>query len=180
MSAKVLILNLILLAVVLQSDLGRRKITLLRVARPIVTAAAIAPFFFAGTAIRGWGLTLEVAAGAVGLALGLLAAALLPVKYDPVTRVAYSQGGLGYLMLWVAVTAGRLFFAYGSTHIFGRQLGGFMAEHRIGAGALADSFIFLSLAMYLTRTIILLARWISRRRQGTAAAGRAASVIHAP
>ncbi|HWG14306.1 MAG TPA: hypothetical protein VG268_13625 [Streptosporangiaceae bacterium] len=161
----ILIFNLILLAVVLETDLGRRKITLFRVARPFVTAAIIVPFFFSAVALSGWGLGLELAGLAAGIGLGLVAAALLPVHWDPQDRRAYSRGGLGYALLWVVIAAGRILFSYGSQHLFSRDLGQFLMTSHISPGALADAFIFLSLAMYLTRSGVLWAKVRTLRRK---------------
>jgi hypothetical protein len=158
MDATTWILNLATLGVIAHSDIGRRRIGWFRLARPLLTIAAIVPFFLRNAATSGAGLALEVAGAGLGLLLGLAAAALMRVETDRDTGQPYSRAGVAYLALWTGVVAARILFAYGAQHWFSHQLGRFLFTNHISVAALTNSLIFMAITMVLARTGTLWAR----------------------
>lgn len=166
MDASVWIPQVVILAVVILSDYGVRKVTTARLVRPFIAAIVIVPFFFKGAAGSGNGLLLEVAGILAGIALGVLAASLMRVFADPETGLPATRGGLPYCLFWVVIVAARLYFAYGSQHVFTRQLGQWLYTSRITVDGLTAAIIFFSVAMLLGRTgaLALRARRLGSRQ----------------
>jgi hypothetical protein len=154
----VLIVTLVILTTVLIADLGIRKVTPLRLIRPFIAAGIVIPFFAKAVVTSGHGLLLEVAGVAAGAVVGGLAAACMRVRRDQRTGTVTSHAGVAYAAIWILVSGARLFFDYGSNHLFTAKLVHFGITHQISLAALTDSLIFFSLAMLLARTGALAAR----------------------
>jgi hypothetical protein len=197
MTANIVILQLAVLGVVLESDLGRRKIGWFRVLRPVITVIVIVPFFFTTLPTARNDLVLQGAGLLAGALLGLASVSplLVSVHWDPAWRphrrfrsartpvrppaspvrpAAVSQAGAGYALIWIVVTAGRLGFAYGAQHVFPAALGQFLVGHQLSDTALSNAFIFLALGMDLFRSILLWGRGRHARRAMTPPARNAA------
>ena len=142
MPASVWILNLVVLAVLLEADLARRKIGWFRVLRPLITAAAVVAVYLTSVPTSGHNLALEAVGAGVGILLGLAAHLFMSVSYSPVNSRrgvrdrAVSRAGFGYAAFWTVIFAGRLVFIYGSEHWFSRSLGQFLIAHQLSATGL--------------------------------------------
>jgi hypothetical protein len=150
-----LIVDAFVLAAVLESDLGHRKVTTFRLVRPVLIALAIVPLFLTAVTTHGHGLVLEVALAAAGILVGLLAMALMTVYRSPTTGGPVSRAGAAYAALWIVVVGARAAFTYGSHHWFASQLGHWMVRNAITGDAITDGLIFMAVTMVLTRTIAL-------------------------
>ena len=170
MSSSVWIINLVVLGVVLEADLGRRKITWPRLARPVIVAGAIVIYYLKRTpvAIHGGGLAFELVLAALGIVLGLAAGLIFRVFRDNGTR--WSQAGVAYALLWIVVIGTRIGFAEATSHSHSLQV--WLGVHRITADAITDGLIFMAVGMLLTRTATLRLRGAARSA-GTSDAERA-------
>jgi uncharacterized transporter YbjL len=170
MSASVWVINLVVLGVVLEADLGRRKITWFRLARPVVVAGVIVIYYLARTpvATRSGGLAFELGLAALGVVLGLAAGLIFRVFRDK--GIPWSQAGIGYALLWIVVIGARIGFAEAASH--SRNLQVWLGTHHITSDAITDALIFMAVGMLLTRTATLRLR-AAALPAGTSGPGRA-------
>lgn len=178
--SKDVILTLVILAVVLESDLGRKKVGWFRIARPIVVAAVIVPIYFKNLPTSGhnpllWGLGLLI-----GIVFGLTAVSPLFVSVGvdsefrgwlakrrgtPGKPAAVTVAGAGYAVVWIAVSAARLIFSYGAIHFFPHALNVFLRKHQLSYDSLTDALIFVPVGMDVFRSVGLLTRGSSALRE---------------
>ena len=157
MPASVWIINLVVLGVVLEADLGRRRITSFRLARPVLVAGAIIAYYLRKTPVAtgGGGLAFEIALAVLGILLGLAAGAAFGVFRDT-DGFPRSRAALGYALLWVVVIGARIGFSYGASH--SRSLQVWLGTHHITSDALTVALIFMAAGMLLARTGTLVFR----------------------
>jgi hypothetical protein len=153
MPASVWIINLVVLGVVLEADLGRRKITWFRLARPVIVAGAIVIYYLTRTpvATRSGGLGFELALAALGILLGLAAGVIF--RIFRAGQTTWSQAGVGYAALWILVIGARIGFAYATSHSHSLQV--WLGTHHITSDAVTDALIFMAVGMLLLRTATL-------------------------
>ena len=184
MPAKVWLFNLIVLAVILEADLGRRKIGWFRVLRPLIASAAALALFTTSVPTSGHNLALQAAGVGAGVVLGLAAHLFVTVGFDPAKGTkdrpggrAVSWAGFGYATFWVVVFGARLAFIYGTVHWFPRPLGQFLAAHQLSGAALTDALLFMAIAMALARSALLAARGRTAARHALTKGGHPAGVL---
>jgi hypothetical protein len=166
MSTAQLILNGALLVFVLWTNLGTRVVTGRRLLLPVVLVLVAGWFFLQDLPITAGDARLELAGALIGVALGVAAATLMPVRRDGAGRIV-TTAGVGYAVLWITVIGGRIAFAYSATGWASRSVGEFsMAQQITGADAWTAAFVLMALAMVLTRVAVTAAhaRIITTRR----------------
>jgi hypothetical protein len=151
------IVNLVVLTVVLEADLGHRKIVWFRLLRPLLVAGVIIAYYLAkdGVSGSGKGLAFELALAAGGIALGLLAGAVFRVRREA-DGLAWSDAGFAYAVLWLLIIGARLGFVYTTTHTHAVEH--WLAQNQISALAVTDALIFMAVGLLLARTGTLLGR----------------------
>ncbi|MBD0744516.1 hypothetical protein [Streptomyces sp. CBMA152] len=163
-----------ILIIILSTDLGTRKVTNMRVLRSILAVVIVIAAFVHSLPLDGNDPSLQLAGIGVGVISGLIAAALLPAHRDSAGDIV-TKGGIGYALVWIVLSAGRVAFAYGSEHWFADGIMRFSIDQKLsGQDVYSNAFVFMSLSMVLTRTAVLLARRRRLLAEGAPAAGNTA------
>jgi hypothetical protein len=149
-----------ILIIILATDIGRRRITTMRMVRSVVAVAVVIAIFVHSLPTKGDNdLSLQLVGIGTGVICGLVAGMLLPAHRDASSGELYTVGGIAYAMVWVVLSAGRIVFAYGAEHWFTADLVKFSIDYGIsGQDTYSNAFVFMALAMVLTRTALLLVK----------------------
>ena len=156
-----------ILIIILATDIGRRRITTMRMVRSVIAVAVVIAIFVESFPTKGNDISLQLVGVGTG---GLIAGVLLPAYKDATSGELYTIGGIGYALVWIVLSGGRVLFAYGAEHWFTMDLVKFSIDYKIsGQDTYANAFVFMSLAMVLTRTAVLLAKMRKLKGQNTGA-----------
>jgi hypothetical protein len=151
------LLNFALLAFVLYSNLGTKAVTRKRMVRPLIIVAITAATFLTSVPGAGNDRALEAVGLLSGVALGLVSALLVRVRWT--TAGVVTTAGAGFAALWIATIGGRIAFAYGADHWFSQGLVNFSRSHDItSSDAWAAAFVLMALAMVIARTVVTAAQ----------------------
>jgi hypothetical protein len=156
------------LVVILTSDLGRRRVTAMRLIRPLIAVGIVMAVFFHSLQLAGNDLSLQLVGVGIGAILGLTAGAMLPAHMDSSGQV-YTRAGVLYALFWIAMSGARVAFVYGIEHWFTAAIITFSIKYRIsGPEVYANSLVLMALATVLARTAVVMNR---RRRLRASVAG---------
>jgi hypothetical protein len=166
-----LVLNLSLLALMVLTQLGERPLNRWTYLRPALITAVVAYFFLGSIPTQGSDVGLYTAALVAGALFGLLALALMELRWNADQSRVVARAGWGYTAVWIGVIGGRMLFAEMATHGWAAQVGQFSYAHGItGADAWRAAFVLMALSMIVVRTLglALRARLLAQSRQALA------------
>lgn len=157
-------LNLSILALMILTVIGRRRVTPLTFLRPLVIVGAVGVYFLQGLPTAGNDVPLELAGVALGVVFGALASAASSVSRQGGQVTV--QSGYAYALVWLSAIGLRVAFAQLATHhpAFGHWVMTFSVQHAItGADAWRAAFVLMALAMVVTRVALIALRAATAR-----------------
>ena len=163
MPTSVWVVNLVVLGVILEADLGHRRVGWFRVLRPLTGTAAVVVLYLSAVPTSGHNVALYAVGIGAGVILGLASHLFVTIHSDAARGRPVSRAGFGYVVFWVVIFAVRLGFIYGSEHLFSGALGQFLVAHQLSVAGLTDALIFMAIAMALARSVLLGGRALAAR-----------------
>ena len=143
---------------VLATQLGRRQVTARKLVMPLVLVGGIGARYLVHLPAGSVSHLLELGGLIVGVVFGLASIALVKVSADPASGRPHTSAGFGYAAVWTVALAGRMAFAYGSTHWFASPLAAFSIAHQVPGAAYAAAFVLMVLAMIAVRSAAIAIR----------------------
>jgi len=148
-----------LAVLIIGTQVGRHSLTLRRFLIPVLVAGVVGFNYLHSVPTAGGALDFEVILTLAGVACGALAGLLMRVERDAQTGRIVTQAGAAFAALWIIVLGGRLAFGWAATNIWQHQVMQFSIQHAItSSAAWTAAFVFMALAMVLTRTAIVAVR----------------------
>ncbi|HEX8917011.1 MAG TPA: hypothetical protein VF898_00770 [Chloroflexota bacterium] len=154
-----------LAAIVIITQMGTRTFTLQRFLLPLVASLAVGYHYFHGLPVAGGDVPFVAICTIAGLALGILAAALVQVERDVDTGKIVTRAGIAYASLWIIAFGSRIAFGWAASHIWQHQVALFSVQHAITSpAAWTAAFVMMAIAMVAARTLINGARALQLSR----------------
>ncbi|THF73549.1 CcdC protein domain-containing protein [Cohnella fermenti] len=145
---------LLILAIAVWTQMGKRAFTTRRIVMPFIVAVVVGRQYLGGFPEDGHNLLafgLCVLAGVVFGALLVLATRLERGE----NGVLYTKAGWGYFAVWVLELGLRVAFAYyAQSHQM--EVGSFLVRHQLSPDMIGTGFIAMTIATLLTRVLGIL------------------------
>jgi hypothetical protein len=157
-----LIFGAVFLVLVLATQIGRRRHTVLLAVMPFFTSTTIGVLAIA-TGQHHY-QPADIGLGLAGAAIGVLAGCglnrCMAVWRDPATNRLYTRAGAAYLGIWLAVLLGRTAFvaALEYSHPFEAWFGGVLESTGTTPDGVSAFFLLMALVMVITRETGVLLR----------------------
>jgi hypothetical protein len=142
-------------ALIIGTSMGRHTLTARRMILPLLVAAVVGKMYITSIPTAGNDVDFYLWCVAAGIAFGVLAAALMKVSRDATSGQIFTEAGVAYATIWVAIFGGRLAFAYFATHSFGPTVAQFSIDHLITAAAWTPALVLMALVMVATRVLVV-------------------------
>jgi hypothetical protein len=153
-----------ILAVILATDSGNRRITAVRIAAPTLVAVLVVAACVHSFPTAGNDTSLHLAGIGVGGICGLVASSLLSAHSDRAGDIR-STGGPGHAVVWILLCGIQILFAYGCEQWYAARMTRFTTDFQLsGSDVLISSLAVMSLSMVAARTAVLLSRLRAVRR----------------
>jgi hypothetical protein len=122
---------------------------------PLVAVGAAAAYYLKTIPTEGHDVALDLALGAVGLALGVLCGLSTRVFRDPEGFTAAKAGAVA-AGLWIIGMAARTAFVYEANHGGAHAVYTFSADHQItGADAWTAALLLMALVQVIARLVVI-------------------------
>jgi hypothetical protein len=122
---------------------------------PLVAVGAAAAYYLKSIPTSGHDVTLDLALGAVGLALGVLCGLSTRVFRDK-EGFLVSKAGIAAAALWIVGMAARTAFAYEANHGAAHAVYTFSVNNQItGSDAWTAALVLMALVQVIARLIVI-------------------------
>jgi hypothetical protein len=135
-----------------------RQVAARKLIMPVLLVGAIGAKYLRDLPSGSMSHLLEAGGLAVGLIIGLASIALVKVGRNPDNGQPYTKAGFVYAAVWTVALAGRMAFAYGSTHWFAGPLAAFSVANHVPGAAYASAFVLMVLTLIAVRSAAIAIR----------------------
>lgn len=154
MSTSTWIEILVILAIAVWTQMGRRAFTTRRIVLPFITSIVVGQSYLRAIPTEGNNVAAILLCVLAGAVFGLLLVAATRVERDG--SVLYTQAGAAYFVIWVLEIGSRVAFAYyAQSHQM--EVGRFLVRHHLSPDVIGSGFMIMTFTMLIARVLGIVA-----------------------